>query len=80
MGWAILSGIINIPCDNPAIWRFFAELIPFAVMVAFSIIFLIIEKELSQGNNSWNFCGNHLDRSLSDNSFFISPTGDYREK
>lgn len=44
MGWAILSGIINIPCDNPAIWRFFAELIPFAVMVAFSIIFLIIEK------------------------------------
>lgn len=44
MGWAILSGIIDIPCDNPAIWRFFAELIPFAVMVAFSIIFLIIEK------------------------------------
>ncbi len=44
MGWAILSGIINIPCDNPAIWRFFAELIPLAVMVAFSVIFLIIEK------------------------------------
>ena len=44
MGWAILSGIINIPCDNPAIWRFVAELIPLAVMVAFSVIFLIIEK------------------------------------
>ncbi len=43
-GWAILSGVIDIPCDNPAIWRFFAELIPLAVMLLFTIVFLCIEK------------------------------------
>lgn len=43
-GWAILSGIIDIPSDNPAIWRFFAELSPFGIMVVFSVIFLCVEK------------------------------------
>jgi len=43
-GWAALSGIINIPNENPAIWRFTAELIPFAVMVVFTVGFLIIER------------------------------------
>lgn len=44
MGWAILSGIINVPSRNPAVWRFFAELIPFLILVLFTIVFLYIEK------------------------------------
>jgi membrane protease YdiL (CAAX protease family) len=45
VGWAVLSGIIDIPVDNPAVWRFFAELIPFAVIIVFTIVFLLIEKK-----------------------------------
>ena len=44
IGWAVLSGIIDIPVENPALWRFFAELIPFAVIVAFTIVFFFREK------------------------------------
>ncbi len=43
-GWAVLSSIIDIPNENPAIWRFTAELIPFAVMVLFTVGFLLIER------------------------------------
>ena len=46
VGWAVLSGIIDIPVDNPAVWRFFAELIPFAVIIVFTIVFLLIEKKI----------------------------------
>lgn len=45
VGWAVLSGIIDIPVDNTAVWRFFAELIPFAVIIVFTIVFLLIEKK-----------------------------------
>ena len=45
IGWAVLFGIIDIPSDNPAIWRFFAELIPLAVMVLFTVVFWLIEKK-----------------------------------
>lgn len=45
IGWAILSGMIDVPIDNPAIWRFFAELIPFAVMIVFTFLFILIEKK-----------------------------------
>lgn len=45
IGWAVLSGIIEIPSDNPAIWRFFAELVPFVVMILFTVIFWLIEKK-----------------------------------
>ena len=45
IGWAVLSGIIDIPSDNPAIWRFFAELIPLAVMILFTVVFWLIEKK-----------------------------------
>ena len=45
IGWAVLSSIIDIPNDNPAIWRFFAELIPITVIVAFSVVFLFFEKK-----------------------------------
>ena len=44
IGWAVLSGIIDIPSNNPAIWRFFAELIPLAVMILFTLVFWLIEK------------------------------------
>jgi membrane protease YdiL (CAAX protease family) len=45
MGWAVLSGVIEIPIDNSAIWRFFAELIPMIVIIAFSMVFLLLEKK-----------------------------------
>lgn len=45
IGWAVLSGIIEIPSDNPVIWRFFAELISMIVVVAFSVVFLLLEKK-----------------------------------
>lgn len=44
VGWAVLSALIDIPVDNPAVWRFFAELIPLVVMVIFTAIFLCFEK------------------------------------
>ena len=46
MGWAVLSGIIDIPSDNPAVWRFFAELIPLAVMILFTVAFWLFEKKI----------------------------------
>ena len=45
IGWAVLSEIIDIPSDNPAVWRFFAELIPLAVMILFTVAFWLIEKK-----------------------------------
>lgn len=44
MGWAVLAGMIDVPSDNPAIWRFFAEIIPLAVLLIFTAVFLLIEK------------------------------------
>jgi membrane protease YdiL (CAAX protease family) len=43
-GWIVLSAVIDIPSENPAIWRLWAEVIPFAAMVVFTIIFLALEK------------------------------------
>lgn len=40
-----MAGIIDVPSDNSAIWRFFAELIPFAVLLIFTVVFLLIEKK-----------------------------------
>ena len=40
----MLSGIIDIPSGNPVTWRLLAEMIPFAVIVGFTIIFLALEK------------------------------------
>ena len=42
IGWAVLAGVIEIPSKEPAVWRFFAELIPFAVMIVFTVVFLLI--------------------------------------
>lgn len=44
IGWAIIAGIIEIPNDNPSVWRFYAELIPLVVMVVFTVVFLKFEK------------------------------------
>ena len=45
IGRAVLAGIIDVPSENPAIWRFFAELIPLAVLLIFTAVFLLIEKK-----------------------------------
>ena len=59
IGWAVLSGIIDIPSDNPAIWRFFAELIPLTVMILFTVVassILIFSKQLEiTGKNEVSF-------------------------
>ena len=44
VGWALLTAI-NIPADNPAVWRFFAELIPLAAMILLTVVFILIEKK-----------------------------------
>lgn len=31
--WAVLSTVIDIPVENPVIWRFIAELIPLVVII-----------------------------------------------
>ena len=55
-GWAILIsiGVFIFPSDNPAIWRFWAEFIPFIIIILFSILFWFIEKRsfpLMEWNN-----------------------------
>lgn len=45
VGWAILASVIPIPdFTDPAVLRFFAELIPFVCVVAITVLFLIIER------------------------------------
>ena len=45
IGWAVLAGITEVPCEeNPVVWRFFAELIPFLWIIIFTVIFLLFEK------------------------------------
>lgn len=45
IGWALLAGLLPIPeNNNPAIWRFWAELIPFLCIVVLTFAFWLIEK------------------------------------
>ena len=44
IGWAVLSGLVIISIEDPAVWRFFAELIPFGVIAVFTLVFFFIEK------------------------------------
>lgn len=45
IGWAVTAGLLPVPCENdPVLWRFFAELIPFAVLAVFTAVFIIAEK------------------------------------
>ncbi len=44
IGWALFSGIGDIPSENPALWRLGAEALPLVYIIVFSIIFWLIEK------------------------------------
>ena len=45
VGWTLLVSFIPVPdFENPAIWRFAAELIPFLCIIGISILFWLIEK------------------------------------
>jgi len=43
VGWAVCC-TIDIPAQNPAVWRFYAELIPLVSMILFTSVFILIEK------------------------------------
>ena len=44
VGWAICASVIPIPdIDNAALWRFFAELIPFLAIVVMTVIFWFVD-------------------------------------
>ena len=44
IAWAICVSIGEINSDNPAIWRFWAEVIPLLWTLLLTIIFLCIER------------------------------------
>lgn len=45
VGWALLAGLLPIPdSSNGAIWRFWAEIIPFIAIVGLTLIFWLFEK------------------------------------
>lgn len=49
IGWVLLASIIPIPnSTSPAIWRFWAELIPFLCIAGISLLFWFIEKKKIQ--------------------------------
>ena len=41
----MLLGRIDIPSSQPAIWRFFAEMIPLVALLLFTVVFYLIEKK-----------------------------------
>ena len=46
IGWAIFVSVIPIPdIDNTALWRFFAELIPFLAIVVMTVIFWFVDRK-----------------------------------
>lgn len=46
LGWAILIGILPLSSsEDPAIWRLWAEMTPLLAMIAFTILFWLIEKK-----------------------------------
>ena len=45
LSWAIITGLLPIPdSSNGAIWRFWAELIPFLTVVGISLLFWLLER------------------------------------
>lgn len=49
VGWAVLAGVLPIPnFQNGAVWRFWAELIPFLCIVGLTLIFWLIEKRKTE--------------------------------
>ena len=46
LGWAILTSVLPLSsCENPAMWRLWAEIMPLLAMIAFTFIFWLIEKK-----------------------------------
>ena len=46
LGWAILTSILPLSSsENPAIWRLWAEIMPLLAIIAFTLIFWLIEKK-----------------------------------
>lgn len=46
LGWAILASVLPLPSsDEPAIWRLWAEIIPLLAIIAFTLVFWLIEKK-----------------------------------
>ena len=46
IGWAIFVSVIPVPdIDNTALWRFFAELIPFLAIVIMTVIFWFVDRK-----------------------------------
>lgn len=47
VGWAVCAGVIPVPhTESDVIWRFWAELIPFLVIVTATLIFWVIDKKI----------------------------------
>lgn len=45
LGWAILTSVLPLSSsENPAIWRLWAEITPLLAIIAFTLIFWLIEK------------------------------------
>lgn len=46
LGWALLTSILPLSSsEDPAIWRLWAEIMPLLAMIAFTLIFWLIEKK-----------------------------------
>ena len=46
LGWAMLTSILPLSSsENPAIWRLWAEIMPLLAIIAFTLIFWLIEKK-----------------------------------
>ncbi len=46
LGWAILTSLLPLPySEKPAMWRLWAEITPLFGMIAFTLIFWLIEKK-----------------------------------
>lgn len=48
LGWAVCGAFGEIPSDDPAIWRFGAELFPLLWCVVFTILFWLIDKRRTE--------------------------------
>lgn len=46
LGWAILTSVLPLSSsENPAVWRLWAEIMPLLAIIAFTLIFWLIEKK-----------------------------------
>lgn len=45
IGWAVCSAMIDIPIEDPSLWRFTAELFPMLSVILFTVVFWLIDKK-----------------------------------